>query len=84
MKQWAYALCLTLSLALAGCGSSARNEAGEAGQTITGDANVTMGEAVKDVDAASEAAFGAAENSMEANATTPGNTAGNASDVIEE
>ena len=46
------ALPLLFLLALSACGSSARNEAAEAGSTITADPNATMAEAVKDVDAA--------------------------------
>lgn len=54
-------LAMIALLALAGCGSSARNEAGEAGSTIAADPNATMAEAVKDVDAASDQAIGAGE-----------------------
>lgn len=49
------ALPLLCLLALSACGSSARNEAAEAGSTITADPNATMAEAVRDVDAAGTA-----------------------------
>jgi hypothetical protein len=55
------ALVLILPLALAACGSSARNEQAEAGSTIAADPNATMGEAVSDVEAASDKALGAGE-----------------------
>ena len=54
------------ALTLTACGK-AQNEAAEANETLTGDSN-TMGEAVSDVNAANaatDAAFGAAENSYE-------------------
>jgi hypothetical protein len=65
-------------LALSACNNKAQNEAAEANETITGDSN-TMGEAVADVNAANaatDAAFDAAENSYEANASDAG-VAGN-------
>ncbi len=46
---------------LSGCGKKAANEAAEANESVAGDSN-TMGEAVSDVNAAENAAFGAAEN----------------------
>jgi hypothetical protein len=64
-------------LAVTACNKS-KNEAAEANETLSGDSN-TMGEAVSDVNAANaatEAAFGAAENAYEANATDNG-AAGN-------
>ncbi len=48
-------------LGLSGCGKKAANEAAEANESVGGDSN-TMGEAVSDVNAAENAAFGAAEN----------------------
>jgi hypothetical protein len=48
-------------LGLSGCGKKAANEAAEANESVAGDSN-TMGEAVTDVNAAENAAFGAAEN----------------------
>ena len=65
-------------LALSACNNKAQNEAAEANETITGDSN-TMGEAVADVNAANaatDAAFDAAENNYEANVTDEG-VAGN-------
>jgi hypothetical protein len=64
---------LALTLLAAGCGK-ATNEAAEANEISGGDSN-TMGEAVADVDAANaatEAAFGEAENSY-ANAASDAN-----------
>lgn len=49
-------------LSLSACGKKAANEAAEANESVGGDSN-TMGEAVSDVNAAENAAFGAAENS---------------------
>jgi len=46
---------------LAGCGSSARNEQAEAASAIAADPNATMGEAISDVEAASDKALGAGE-----------------------
>ena len=48
-------------LSLSACGKKAANEAAEANESVGGDSN-TMGEAVSDVNAAENAAFGAAEN----------------------
>lgn len=47
-------------LGLSACGQKARDEAAEANESISGDSNV-MAEAVSDVEAAENAAFGAAE-----------------------
>jgi len=49
-------------LSLSACGKKAANEAAEANESVGGDSN-TMGEAVTDVNAAENAAFGAAETS---------------------
>ena len=68
MRKLALFLPLAL-LAVSACGK-AKNEAAEANETITGDSN-TMGEAVSDVNAANaatEAAFGEAENAYTGNA----------------
>ncbi|MFA5969761.1 MAG: hypothetical protein WC816_11045 [Sphingomonas sp.] len=48
-------------LALAGCGSPARDEANEAGMTIAADPNATMAKAAKDVEAAGDQAIGGTE-----------------------
>lgn len=61
MKRTTLTVTLFAALLLAGCGSGAKNEAAEAGSTVTADPNATMAEAVKDVDAASDKAFGAGE-----------------------
>ncbi|AJP74090.1 hypothetical protein [Sphingomonas hengshuiensis] len=47
-------LAATALLALSACGGKAKNEAAEANETVAGDSN-TMGEAVRDVDAANAA-----------------------------
>ncbi|UZK65901.1 hypothetical protein [Sphingomonas sp. M1-B02] len=65
-------------LALSAC-NSAQNEAAEANEILTGDSN-TMGEAVSDVNAANaatDAAFGAAENAYVGNAVEETGPAGN-------
>lgn len=69
-------LPLVALLALAGCGSSARNEQGEAGSTIAADPNATMAEAVKDVDAASDQAIGGNEAGSDNTADGLGNDSG--------
>jgi len=51
-------------LSLSGCGSKAKNEAAEANESVAGDSNA-MGEAVGDVNAAENAAFGAAESNYD-------------------
>ncbi len=55
------ALSLIALLPLAACGLSAKNEQAEAAATIAADPNATMGEAVSDVDAASDKAIGGGE-----------------------
>jgi hypothetical protein len=62
-------------LGLSACGKSAKNEAAEANESVAGDSN-TMGEAVSDVNAAENAAFGAAESNYDQAAPT-----GNAADM---
>ena len=52
-------------LALAACSHKAQDELGEAGNTMSADANATMAKANRDVDAAANQAFGAAENGMD-------------------
>lgn len=67
-------------LGLSACGKKAANEAAEANESVGGDSN-TMGEAVADVNAAENAAFGAAENSY---AEVPINQAGiDANEIME-
>ena len=62
-------LLSAVALSLAACGQKARNEAVEANEQMPGDSN-TMGEAVADVNAAQDAAFGNAEQSYAGNAAT--------------
>ena len=67
-------------LSLSACGKKAANEAAEANESVGGDSN-TMGEAVTDVNAAENAAFGAAENSY---ASVPMNEqGGDANEIME-
>jgi len=67
MQKFAVPAALVLAaLALTGCSKKAQNEANEAAEAMAADVNVTASEAIRDVDAASQAAFGAAENSIDA------------------
>ena len=67
-------------LGLSACGKKAANEAAEANESVGGDSN-TMGEAVTDVNAAENAAFGAAENAY---AEVPASeTSGDANEIME-
>jgi protein involved in sex pheromone biosynthesis len=66
-------------LSLSACGKKAANEAAEANESVGGDSN-TMGEAVTDVNAAENAAFGAAENAY---AEVPAAEAGDANEIME-
>ena len=66
-------------LGLSGCGKKAANEAAEANESIGGDSN-TMGEAVSDVNAAENAAFGAAETSY---SNVPADAQGDANEIME-
>ncbi|MBN8806837.1 MAG: hypothetical protein J0I47_01160 [Sphingomonas sp.] len=50
------------SLALAACSQKAQDELGQAGNTMSADANATMARAVNSVDAAADKAFGDAQN----------------------
>jgi len=62
-------LLSAVALSLAACGQKAKNEAIEANEQMPGDSN-TMGEAVADVNAAQDAAFGNAETSYAGNAAS--------------
>ena len=57
-------VALALILGLAACSQKAQNEAAQAADTIAADANATMGEAVKDTDAAADKALGAGEAAL--------------------
>ncbi|OYY89982.1 MAG: hypothetical protein B7Y45_09685 [Sphingomonas sp. 28-66-16] len=76
-------------LSLAACSPTAKNETAEAGEAIAADANASISEAVNDVDAASDRAFGAAEATID-NAgaaidnATDGTTGNGSGAVIEE
>lgn len=65
-----------IAMLLAGCSPTAQNETAEAAEAIAADANATMREAVSDLDAASDKAFGAAENAID----SVGNTIDTATD----
>lgn len=68
------------ALSLSACHKKAQNEANEAAEAMAADVNVTMGEAVNDLDAASDQAFGAAENSID----QAGNVADRTGDKLEK
>jgi hypothetical protein len=74
MRKIFLPLAAVALLGLSACGNKAKNEAAEANESIAGDSN-TMGEAVSDVNAAENAAFGAAESNYD-QAVPVGNTAG--------
>jgi len=75
----------TLALVtLAGCSPKAQNETSEAAGTIAADANATMSEAVNDVDAASDRAFGAAEAGIDNGIEATGNAMEDAGNEITE
>lgn len=65
---------------LSACGKKAANEAAEANESVSGDSN-TMGEAVSDVNAAENAAFGAAETSY--SNVSAGDEGGDANEIME-
>jgi hypothetical protein len=67
---------LIATLALAACSQKAQDDLGQAGNTMSADANATMAKANGDVDAAADQAFGAAENGMD----KVGNVAADAKD----
>ena len=73
-KAFFLPLAAVALLGLSACGNKAKNEAAEANESVAGDSN-TMGEAVSDVNAAENAAFGAAESNYDA-AVAVGNTTG--------
>ena len=65
---------------LSACGKKAANEAAEANESVAGDSN-TMGEAVSDVNAAENAAFGEAESAY---ANVPaGEDSGDGNEIME-
>ena len=75
MRKAALLPVALLALSLAACGQKAKNEAVEANEQMPGDSN-TMGEAVADVNAAQDAAFGNAEASYAGNAATDAGSPG--------
>lgn len=84
MRQRLLPLAAIALVTLSACGGKAKNEAAEANETMAGDSN-TMGEAVRDVDAANaaqDAAFSAAENAYAAPAGSSGDDA-NATEITD-
>lgn len=65
MKRALLPLAAVAALGLAACSDRAQNEAAEAANAIGADANATMGEAVQDVQDATESALGTAENAAD-------------------
>ena len=65
MKRALLPLAAIAALGLAACSEQAQNETAEAANAIGADANATMGEAVQDVEAATDRALGAAENAAD-------------------
>ena len=65
MKRALLPLTAIAALGLAACSEQAQNETAEAANAIGADANATMGEAVQDVEAATDRALGAAENAAD-------------------
>jgi hypothetical protein len=72
------------ALSLSACSKKAQNEANEAAEAMAADVNVTMGEAVNDIDAASDKAFGAAENTMDTASNATGEKLKQLGNDIEE
>ncbi len=79
IKKFALPLALVAAMGVAACSEKAQDESAEAGNAIAADTAATTSEAVNDVDAASDEAFGAAENSMNA----VGNGIDNATDNVD-
>jgi len=81
-------VALALVVSLAACGHKAQNEVNEAADTIPGDANATMSEAVSDTDAAADKALGSAEATMDNSAAAIGNASdaarGKASEALKD
>ena len=79
IKKFALPLALVAAMGVAACSEKAQDESAEAGNAIAADTAATTSEAVNDIDAASDEAFGAAENSMSA----AGNSIDNATDNVD-
>jgi hypothetical protein len=77
-------VALTLILGLAACNHKAQNEASEAADTISADANATMTEAVKDTDAAADKALGAGEAAVNSAAATADTARGKAGEALKD
>lgn len=77
------ALLATTVVGVAACSPKAQNETAEAADAIGADANATMAEAVNDTDAASDRAFGATENAMDAAGQKIGNVADAAENEVD-
>jgi len=87
MKRVLLPLAAVAALGLAACSDNAKNEAAEAANAIGADANATMGEAIQDVQSATDSALGAAENAADSlgNSVSEGaDKVGNAVDAAGE
>lgn len=87
MKRALLPLAAVAALGLAACSDKAQNESAEAANAIGADVNATMGEAVKDVESATDSALGTAENAADGLGNTLGEGAdrvGNAADAAGE
>lgn len=73
-------LALSLVLALAACSQATQDNVGQAEDVIAADANATAAEAIKDTDAATDEALGAAEARIDNADDVIGNTADRAAD----
>ena len=78
MKKFALSIAAVAALGLAACTQNAQNETAEAGNAIAADANATMGEAIDDIDTATDNALGAAE----ATADQAGQSIENGADAV--
>jgi hypothetical protein len=65
MKRFLVPAAAFAALALTACSEKAQNETAEAAEQIGADANATMGEAAQDVEEATDAALGTAENATD-------------------
>ena len=66
---------LLAALALSACSQAAQDNASQAADTVAADANATATEAIKDTDAATDEALGAAEARIDNTGEVIGNTA---------
>lgn len=74
------ALLAALALSLAACSKPAQDNAAQAADTVAADANATVAEAIKDTDAATDDALGAAEARIDNAGAVIGNRADRVAD----